>query len=76
MSYTRVSTPPCKDCDMRHTGCHAKCEEYIEWSKKRQDEKEKAYKKYKDESMLDEYIYGGRAKACEKLRRQGCRKKR
>ena len=26
-----VSVTPCKRCDSRCTGCHAKCDEYKEW---------------------------------------------
>lgn len=25
-------TPPCKDCQKRHLGCHGSCEEYKTWS--------------------------------------------
>ena len=30
---TRYSTPPCKDCEDRHTTCHSTCEKYAEYKK-------------------------------------------
>ena len=27
---------PCKDCEFRHFGCHAKCEHYKAWHTERQ----------------------------------------
>lgn len=71
MSYSRVSTPPCKGCENRHAKCHAKCAEYSEWSKQRQEEKEKAYKKYKDENIADEYFYDGLYKNVTRCRKEG-----
>lgn len=23
--------PPCKDCEIRHSGCHARCRDYGRW---------------------------------------------
>lgn len=31
----------CKDCDKRVIGCHAACQEYQAWSKKRYEDKAK-----------------------------------
>lgn len=27
-----MSICPCKDCNVRHSGCHASCEDYKSWS--------------------------------------------
>ena len=70
MSYARTSNAPCRGCENRHAKCHAKCEEYGEWSKQRQAEKEKAYKAYKDDKIADEYFYDGVYKSIDKRRKE------
>ena len=36
---------PCKNCEKRHAGCHAGCEEYNAWAAvKRQESKERLNK--------------------------------
>ena len=35
----------CKDCEKRHIGCHANCEEYIEEKKQRKERNEKIWEK-------------------------------
>lgn len=32
---------PCKDCDKRHVGCHARCDDYLEWRNIRDEAKQK-----------------------------------
>ena len=32
---------PCKNCDERHYGCHAKCDRYASFDKERKIEREK-----------------------------------
>ena len=32
--------PPCKGCELRHTGCHASCDRYAEWSKEQKERKD------------------------------------
>lgn len=34
--------PPCKGCELRHTGCHASCDRYAEWSKEQKERKDQA----------------------------------
>lgn len=68
MSYT---TPPCKDCENRHSKCHAKCEEYAEWSKQRKDTKEKIHKAYQAEYEADSYFYENLGKSISKCRKEG-----
>lgn len=29
----KSNIPPCKDCDQRQAGCHARCPAYISWRK-------------------------------------------
>lgn len=33
--------PPCKNCEDREVGCHAKCKAYIEWAKWHEAAREK-----------------------------------
>lgn len=68
MSYT---TPPCKDCENHHAKCHAKCEEYAEWSRQRKDIKEKVNKARQSEREIDSYIYEGLNKGITRLRKEG-----
>lgn len=35
------SDDPCYECNKRTIGCHSKCDEYIEWAKKRREVNEK-----------------------------------
>lgn len=32
---------PCKNCELREVGCHAKCKAYIEWAKEHEALREK-----------------------------------
>ena len=49
--------PPCtKTCERRHTGCHAKCPDYIDWDKERKEAKAVARKKYEAEHDTVGYI--------------------
>ena len=34
LDSTIRDTPPCKDCQDRHPGCHDKCHRYAEWKSK------------------------------------------
>lgn len=35
-----MEKPPCKDCADRYLGCHSKCEKYIDWNKRWQENKD------------------------------------
>ena len=37
-----MSTPPCKDCESRHIGCHSICDKYKNWKDKRTKELKEA----------------------------------
>ena len=37
-------TAPCKDCVKRFIGCHSTCEDYLEFSKQNEAEREKIHK--------------------------------
>lgn len=53
---------PCKDCNDKYLGCHAKCEEYLE--AKKNHEKEKEAKR--------EYcfvLYAGRKDSVERMKK-------
>lgn len=32
--------PPCKDCEIRHPGCHARCSDYGRWKIAHEEELE------------------------------------
>ena len=32
--------PPCKNCELREVGCHAKCKAYIDWAKEHEAARE------------------------------------
>ena len=36
--------PPCKDCQKRKIGCHAKCEEYLAYTKWYREQNERVSK--------------------------------
>lgn len=59
---------PCKDCEERYYGCHSHCQEYITWSKKRQ---EKLCQAQRDQNVKN-YIYDTAAK---RRRRKNDRRK-
>lgn len=41
--------PPCRrDCEKRKMGCHGSCEEYQEWSRKRNEDNERRYREKED----------------------------
>lgn len=33
--------PPCKNCEFREVGCHAKCKTYMNWAKEHETAREK-----------------------------------
>lgn len=39
-----MATCPCKDCDQREIGCHAKCDLYNSWKQIQQQAKSAYYK--------------------------------
>lgn len=54
--------PPCKGCEDRHTGCHTKCPDYIEWDKARKEAETKARKIYDAEYEATDFTMSGIAK--------------
>ena len=47
---------PCKDCQDRFLGCHSKCEKYIAFRKKRDEQLDEINKQKKFEANLTNYI--------------------
>lgn len=60
-------TCPCIKCLDRTVGCHGKCERYILWSTKRQQERQKIQQIKELERAQDEYI----AQAAKRMSRVG-----
>ena len=56
------SKPPCKGCEDRHTGCHSKCPNYIEWDRTRKEAEAKARKSYEAEHDAVGYMMSEVAK--------------
>jgi hypothetical protein len=44
MKDSILNGPPCHDCESRHSGCHAECEDYRAWSEKHEADKARARK--------------------------------
>lgn len=53
-------------CDKRQAGCHAKCKEYLDWSRERSTMLEAAYR----DKMSDELLIEGREKGKRAFRRR------
>lgn len=47
---------PCKNCQDRVTGCHAKCERYQEWVIAKEERKNQIVKQRETEKALDEFL--------------------
>ena len=62
----------CKDCERRHVGCHATCEIYIEYRKKR-DEWLKAKLLYKEADAMEVKRTLDKAAMYAKKRKAGIR---
>ena len=62
------SDNPCRYCEDRYSGCHAKCEEYKAWKQELNDKKTKAYEANKLERELDSIAINSRRRSIEKRR--------
>ena len=69
MSYSCKPKPPCKDCEERHTKCHAQCSEYKEWSNSRKEAEIKSRKKQAAEREAIDYFFTGLEKGTRRKRR-------
>lgn len=52
-----MKSAPCKDCERRFLGCHSECQDYIEYSRERN---EMLDKKYQEKKLLNdnEFVRG------------------
>lgn len=48
-------TPPCKNCEDRHVGCHVVCEKYKSWSDKHAKEMQHLRDEREKEDLLNRY---------------------
>lgn len=44
IEYRVKKIAPCKGCEQRHVGCHSTCNNYKEWQKMLDEEKERFWK--------------------------------
>lgn len=60
---------PCRFCTTpkRHTGCHATCDEYIEWN----DDHKKKLAERQHKKDMDEIYYNGAARRNAQLKQKG-----
>ena len=55
-----MKSAPCKDCERRYPGCHSECQDYIEFSRERNELLEQKYQEKK--LLTDNEIVRGRKK--------------
>lgn len=58
---------PCKDCQDRVSGCHAKCERYQDWVAQKEERKSQIIKQRETENALDEFLIGNNKKRRERI---------
>ena len=74
MSYTLKPHPPCKDCEDRYAGCHAKCSEYADFKKSFEHEKAKLKDSVRGERMANDFTISYLLKCKERKRKYGYKK--
>lgn len=47
---------PCRGCEQRHSGCHAKCVNYEEWRAAMDDKTEKVKKIRSEDCVVRSYV--------------------
>lgn len=61
---------PCVDCQKRHVGCHADCEDYKEWKVEQMSVEEDKRKQRKGNSILNSYTITQKAKFQRKPKKE------
>ncbi|MBP5720443.1 MAG: hypothetical protein J6W82_05205 [Bacteroidales bacterium] len=71
-----IKISPCKDCELRHAGCHADCAIYGEWKAERDEEKKQRFVQREVASQIDDLIITNMEKVAKAKRRlRSARKK-
>lgn len=74
MSYTLRPKPPCKNCENRHQGCHAKCSEYADFKRDFEQEKAKIKNVVEGEKIAKDFTISYILKCKERKRKYGYKK--